>query len=249
MAPSNDSDDEIDPVFDPEDDYGAEYMESLRSPTGLEIGMSIRWPPDIMLDISTCLDETQIAPMFDGTQWAGTRLWSAAIVATKYLEAKRKYRRILELGCGLGIPGMILQRQNPNSTVVLSDKGDLLENIQGNLQRNNMPDSITAVALDWTAASSDTIGEFDLVFNCDCIYEPLYGKSWKNLLELQHAMLQRHPTTHMITSVERRKFDGIDAYTARAQALGLVVTPVFPDFEYPKNIEVYELSCGEEETP
>jgi hypothetical protein len=54
---------------------------------------------------------------------------------------------------------------------------------------------------------------FDLVFNCDCIYEHLYGKeSWQALLQCQEVLLRHKPNTICITAVERRNGDGVDAY-------------------------------------
>lgn len=132
----------------------------------------------------------------------------------------------LELGCGLGVPGMLLHRLFPTSRVVLTDCDALLEQLQHNLQQNFVnSNSITAATLDWTnddelqALLRDCqLDAFDVVLNCDCIYEPLYGESWKALLQVQVALLKRKHNTLMLTSLERRKFDGADRYLAALNA-------------------------------
>ncbi|KAL3792562.1 hypothetical protein HJC23_005532 [Cyclotella cryptica] len=70
--------------------------------------------------LSTLLEEDDIAPIFDGSRWAGTRLWGAAIRGIQYiaghLDAKpdflppirsdpNKGMSMIELGCGLEYQG------------------------------------------------------------------------------------------------------------------------------------------------
>lgn len=313
------------------------------------------------LTISTCLPETSIAPMFHGTQWAGTRLWRASIVATKYiLELYRsnvfdwnENTIIIELGCGLGVPGMILHNKI-NCYTILTDKGDLIEQIQTNLYTNfptstvpsttttttnttklseeqllsfniesssnnnnnnnniNNNDSnsgITKVSnntstttttttsstiqvqsLDWSIEGISelvqTINKIQqkilllsttttkivqqqqqqeqpttstiVILCCDCIYEPLYGTSWKQLLLCQNELLRIYPTAYVLTSVERRKFDGIDQYLSMAKnyyssssiissssssddaAITKVEQIINVPFDYPSEIEMYQ---------
>ena len=255
-------DDDYD-LQDDEDDY-PHLFQSVRSRTGLEVGVSVTWPGTEPFELSTCLPSEEIAPMFHGTQWyvasvlvfveqhidsksfkkchsshnfrhrAGTRVWKAAIVALQYLldekgPLKERLERTgsptfscLELGCGLGVPGMILSRFHPESRVVLTDCDSLLSQLQHNLAQNfTETPNLTAATLDW-AKEDDLkrlleecqLDSFDLVLNCDCIYEPLYGESWKALLQVQLALLERKPDALMLTSLERRKFDGADLYLA-----------------------------------
>jgi predicted nicotinamide N-methyase len=258
---------------DDDDDYENGLLESIRTETGLEIGCRIHWASSnknttVQLELSTVLPSTAIAPIFDGTQWAGTRLWRAAIVAIRYLELNRDHllfhksgegKTILELGCGLGVPGMILHAQTGCPTVV-TDKDDLLEQLENNIQSNfeNKGANIYARSLDWTAGgggvdallqSLPMIDQFDVVLNCDCIYEPLYGQSWKALLACQEQLLRLNPDTVMITSCERRRADGVDLYLEAAKA-----SPVIREVEKlctnglldcTDEIELYRLYGGE----
>lgn len=145
----------------------------------------------IRLELSTRLPPECIAPMFDGTQWAGTRVWRAAVVALQYLlfhntnnshnapaEDKTEEMavsslstlsqppritastRVLELGCGLGIPGMILHAVTGCRTV-LTDKDDLVVQLRQNLQSNHSSFIIdTATA---AAGTSSTTGNDNVV--------------------------------------------------------------------------------------
>ena len=57
---------------------------------------------------------------------------------------------------------------------------------------------------------------FDIVLNCDCIYEPLYGrKAWEDLADLLVVVAKRSPRTLIVTSVERRNHDGLDNFMDR----------------------------------
>lgn len=58
--------------YDLQDDDEEEYphlFQSIRSPTGLEIGVRVTWPNTEPLELTTCLPADEIAPMFHGTQW------------------------------------------------------------------------------------------------------------------------------------------------------------------------------------
>ena len=88
---------------------------------------------------------------------------------------------------------------------------------------------------------------FDLVLNCDCIFEPLYGNSWEKLFDCQEELLRRNPSTIMITSLERRKFDGADKYLAKLEGSNDVksVTKIdlseAIDDDVPNEIEIYRI--------
>lgn len=239
---------------DEEDEY-CDYVESIRSRTGLEIGLRVKWPDLEPFEVTTKLSEQAMAPLFHGTQWAGTRLWRAAVVGLQYLlsdEAPidwKKTTNVVELGCGLGVPGMILAMSRP-CKVVLTDQEDLLSQLEINretLLKTRPELSLQVEALDWSAKDVEKMldhhGAFDVVFNCDCIFEPLYGDSWKYLAECQEAFLKKSSTTFMLTVVERRSFDGIEKYLERMSSSPLVekVEKLSLSFDAPIEIEVYRI--------
>lgn len=208
------------------------------------------------ITISTLLEEDDLVPIFDGAGWAGTRVWSAAIYGIKYLvehfgtelvniddndHDKRVHRKknnmsLCELGCGLGVPGMIWHQLGAD--VVLSDQPSIMsqlkENVKANftetyIENNNDKNenkcdektkgSIQAHPLDWSRDGYQSLlsgtgftNGFDIVLNCDCIFEPLYGKSWELLVEVIDECLKHNPNCSVVTSVERRNGDGIDNF-------------------------------------
>ncbi|CAB9512733.1 Putative methyltransferase [Seminavis robusta] len=211
---------------DDDEDY-PRWIRSIRSKTGLETAIEIDWPSSSQtLTLSTCMEPDDIAPMFDGTQWAGTRVWRSSIVATQYLLAhhhEQSDQTLLELGCGLGVPGMILHALR-GWKVVLTDKDPLPKQLENNSKTNFGEEvygaQIQAHELDWSRDGVQELmkkqyfssQQFDFVVNCDCVYEPLYGESWKLLVETMDELLRINPQTVMITSLERRKADGVDKF-------------------------------------
>jgi hypothetical protein len=255
---------------DDEDDYPSDYFESIRTPTGLEIGIKVTWPGVEPFEISTCLPEDAIAPMFHGTQWAGTRIWRAAVVALQYLlcdDCPVKFgpkTTLVELGCGLGVPGIILALIHQCQTV-LTDKDSLVDQLQQNLKTiccsSPHASCLHAASLDWSAEgvrqliqsplALETSRGFDVVLNCDCIYEPLYGESWKMLAECQEEFLRHNPHAVVLISVERRRADGIQHYLQRMQESEIVdrVEQVTIPFDAPKVVELYRIFGKRAETP
>jgi hypothetical protein len=223
-------------------------FKSLRAPDGLETAISVQWEGHVLL-LSTLLEEDDLAPLFAGAQWAGTRVWHAAIAMVKYLvENYRNYLtrpdcQLLELGCGLGVPGMLCHALYHTKTYV-TDQESLLSQLRKNIQHNFGDKSdLHAKALDWSCeAVRDLVletGPFDICINCDCVYEPLYGDSWKRLADVMEELLRVKPTTVMLTCCERRNEDSIDNFRTKLEASEYIssVETVWTDLEF--NIEIY----------
>ncbi len=104
-----------------------------------------------------------IWPLF-GVVWpAGIRL--AELIATEDLTGKR----VLELGCGIGLPSIIASARGAN--VVASDLHPLAgEFLARNLAVNHLP-PVEFIMLDWREVYPD-LGTFDLVLGSDLLYEP-----------------------------------------------------------------------------
>uniref|UniRef100_A0A7S0AG38 Calmodulin-lysine N-methyltransferase n=1 Tax=Minutocellus polymorphus TaxID=265543 RepID=A0A7S0AG38_9STRA len=230
-------------------------FQSLRDDNKLEQGISLVWPTDPesrTLALSTLLEPDDLAPLFAGAQWAGTRVWHAAIHGMFYMEKEYGTEMatgasLLELGCGLGVPGMIWHMLGGNT--VLSDQESIMSQLHANL-RTNFPDTtktmgggegvkeggatktakgpshtISAHPLSWSrdgvhklSNDSGYTNGFDYVLNCDCVYEPLYGKSWELLVEVIDELLKINPKCVVVSSVERRRADGIDGFVQRMKS-------------------------------
>jgi hypothetical protein len=255
--PDADSDHDDDDTDDNHDDDEFDFIQSIWE-NSVETGLIVQWPKQQPqpqqqnnddkqpiprpLHLSTKLSEDAIAPLFDGTQWAGTRVWKAAIVALEYcLEhyaptTTTTSSSLLELGCGLGVPGM-LWHLLLEQRVVLTDQPDLLSQLDANLHRNfpnnsSTTSTIQAQALSWSAAGirallAEQIQPFDICLNCDCIYEPLYGRdAWEALSDVLSVVAKESPSTILVTSVERRNGDGLENFLERLEGTGNVVTPI-----------------------
>lgn len=172
------------------------------------------------------LEEEDIAPLFDGSVWAGTRVWEAAVILTdevidRYGHMLASGCRVVELGCGLGLPGMACAALGAN--VMLTEVEEVLELLERNVAANfggDGPGSCKAAALRWEpiaaqALARDAGGAFDLVLCCDCVFEPLYGESWRALVECLEVLCAG-PETIVLISVTQRNHSGIDRFLARA---------------------------------
>jgi len=241
-------------------------LRSIRNRDDLEEAVTFTYPGlERTIRLSTLLEPDDLAPLFAGAQWAGTRVWRAAIRAAHYLattyppnysnngssnEGTKMTTSLLELGCGLGVPGMIYHALG--GSVVLTDQEEVMSQLEKNVEMNftesytscthhdndyesndtentskndRQKATIQALPLNWsrpslhkllsqTTCTSPTNG-FDIVLNCDCIYEPLYGKSWMYLAEVIDECLKINPKCVVLTSVERRNGDGVDKFLKR----------------------------------
>eukprot|EP00811_Abedinium_folium_P002539 NODE_12331_length_1231_cov_4.028080.p1 GENE.NODE_12331_length_1231_cov_4.028080~~NODE_12331_length_1231_cov_4.028080.p1 ORF type:complete len:190 (+),score=50.22 NODE_12331_length_1231_cov_4.028080:363-932(+) len=154
-------------------------------------------------------------------------LWHGALVLTDevidhYGARLAAGARVIELGSGLGLPGMVCAALG--ARVLLTDVPDVADLLQRNVATNFGGDGgwCRAAPLDWDVASARSLlaessGPFDLVLCSDCIYEPLYGQSWRALVDCLEVFCEL-PTTTVMISVTRRhvEHDGIERFLARA---------------------------------
>jgi hypothetical protein len=124
--------------------------------------------------------------------------------------------------------------------VVITEQDDLLELMHRNISNNIAPlkmqntssdafDGIFARELSWGVNQSYEYfkkypsEKFDLVLSCDCIYEPLYGESWRLLAQTMEIICtesEKRSTIDgiiqnkclVIMAVERRNQDGVDHF-------------------------------------
>ena len=262
----DDNDNKDLPVDDYEnDDPNDPYLQminfkSIRTNDGLEVGIQVQWLDDetTKLELSTLLEEADMAPLFAGAQWAGTRVWHAAIAMVHFLAKEYSNKlptaTLLELGCGLGVPGMLCHSLYGCETY-LTDQESIVSQLVHNIQHNfgsNSADEFAAAtgaeksaihALPLTWSKEDHLLhdiDFSIVINCDCIYEPLYGESYKALAQVLETLLKRNPDALVLTSVERRTADGVDKFVEcmRASPFVTAVTKVWSDDDF--KLEIYQ---------
>lgn len=122
------------------------------------------------VDPSALLDEDAFAADEFLPYWA--ELWPSARSLAEVLPASLTGRRVLELGCGLGLPSLVAARRG--AVVLATDwAGEALELLALNAGRNGV--AVEVSLLDWTdvPATLAMLAErgFDLVLAADVAYE------------------------------------------------------------------------------
>ena len=177
-----------------------------------------------------------------GKYEGGLKLWECAIDLTEYLvrervveemvskSSKTKPFRVLELGCGHGVPGiaslMVHKKDVTNTTnTILCTLADYNEEVLKevtipNARLNGVCDQCTFLAGDWDdliAASSNKSAllleeEFDLILSSDTIYNV---EDAKKLAKVIHHCLKRKSDENAIALVAaKRYYFGVGGSTA-----------------------------------
>eukprot|EP00419_Tripos_fusus_P067468 CAMPEP_0172925324 /NCGR_PEP_ID=MMETSP1075-20121228/213500_1 /TAXON_ID=2916 /ORGANISM="Ceratium fusus, Strain PA161109" /LENGTH=231 /DNA_ID=CAMNT_0013786185 /DNA_START=34 /DNA_END=726 /DNA_ORIENTATION=- len=169
------------------------------------------------------------------------KAWPAAITLADFLVANLASAltgwRVLELGCGLGLPGFVCAVLGAD--VLLTDVVEACPLLQSRVKQNapQLRGTVQVCPLSWGAdaasAAMANYGNYDLVICSDCVYEPLYGKSWRPLAESVTAFCRAGSVA--LVSVQRRDgefedaVDGVDKFLKAAEEMmpTISVTKVF----------------------
>jgi predicted nicotinamide N-methyase len=128
-------------------------------------GTSYRFwqPPDVdaLIDVAAFEADERIP------YWAN--VWESALVLAEDLAGvDGRGRRLLELGCGLGLPAIVAARQGFAATA--SDYEEpALEGVRYNAARNGVA-GLETLLLDWRGLPDD-LGRYDVVVAADVLYE------------------------------------------------------------------------------
>lgn len=130
-------------------------------------------------DPAELLDEEAFADDEFLPYWA--ELWPAARSLAAILPPRLDGRRVLELGCGLGLPSLVAARRG--AEVLATDWAeDALDLLEENAARNHL--SLRRRRLDWTRPPADLVEEApDLVLAADVAYEQRNVEPLATLLE------------------------------------------------------------------
>lgn len=109
-----------------------------------------------------------------GQVWPAGRLLAEAM-ATRPIDGKR----ILELGCGLGLASLVLRRRGAD--VVASDHHPLAEVFLAYNAALNSLDSVPYRRLDWDAGALN-MGQFDMIIASDVLYESRHATMLATLI-------------------------------------------------------------------
>jgi predicted nicotinamide N-methyase len=118
-------------------------------------------------DAEALLDETAFADDEFLPYWA--EHWPSGLALAHHLATACAERRIVELGCGLGVPSLVAALRG--AVVVATDwASDAVELLRRNAVRNDV--SLTVVTTDWRDADRlAALGPFELVVAADVLYE------------------------------------------------------------------------------
>jgi predicted nicotinamide N-methyase len=136
-----------------------------------------------------------------GVEWAPVApywavLWRGATALARWVESNDvRGLRVLELGCGLGLPSLAAARGGAEVTATDADP-DALEIVEINAAANGL--ALATGAFDFRADPAP--GEFDLVLASDVLYEE---NSVGSLIE----RLPELAPTAVIASPDRRPFE------------------------------------------
>jgi hypothetical protein len=121
-----------------------------------------------------------------GDRWPAAELFCDFVLDESYNAFFRTLflnRRVIELGAGNGMAGILIGKFFAPSEVVITDLEDHLGLIEHNITLNkhtttpcvDNKDNTRAFLLDWLSPEK-ILGKFDIVLALECIYrEPLYG--------------------------------------------------------------------------
>ena len=156
---------------------------------------------------------------------------------------------VIELGAGLAVPGLTagvmneeyekLHPQAKDWCVVVSDMETITKQMEGNVKSNfGEGAKVIAKTLDWSVAGlNELIGSipdevkslqingeiiFDVILSTDCVYAPLYGKSYIPLSETIIHMMTINPNAISVNVVERRNQDEVEIFVDLMEKSGVV---------------------------
>ncbi|KAH8062119.1 lysine methyltransferase [Aureococcus anophagefferens] len=120
--------------------------------------------------------------------------------------------------------------------VALTEQASLVDLLERNVAANFAPEAAKTIdcrELFWSREKARELRDellggapVDVILCCDCVYVPLYGDCWIQLLEAIDALAG--PTSDVLIAVERRHVrdgdDGVDAFLAGMAANGFAAS-------------------------
>lgn len=108
-------------------------------------------------------------------------IWPSSMVLAHHVKnMETKDKRILEVGCGMALSSLLLNKQNADITAT-----DYHPEVGAFLDRNtrlNSDKNITFERTDWIY-EKDTLGRFDLIIGSDLLYEDIQILQLANFIE------------------------------------------------------------------
>ena len=108
-------------------------------------------------------------------------LWPAGEVLAKLMVKKKiDGLRILEMGCGVGLPSLVLNSRDAD--ISSSDQHPLSETFLGENTKLNKSADIPFFVSDWAKFDKE-LGKFDLIIGSDLLYQPDHAALQANFVK------------------------------------------------------------------
>ena len=164
-----------------------------------------------------------------GPGTTGAAVWNAGTALAGYLATNpevAKGRRVIELGCGTGLCGIVAAKQGAAQVVLTDGNSELLGRVQRNVEGNLAPSmarNVEVRALKWGDLIDDRLlSSFDVVLGSDVLYNSAgwraFAASAKELLRPGGTILLAE-SGHETTRVEST----LGGFRVVAEGCGLVV--------------------------
>lgn len=154
-----------------------------------------------------------------GPGTTGAAVWTAGVSLASLLAREPelvKGKRILELGCGTGLCGIVAARLGAREVTLTDGNSDLLERVESNIAANlpNVPSSVDVRVrqLPWGEfVDSDLRGAYDVVLASDVLYQ---SSAWRPLAACIKELLRPKQGILLLTEA------GHENTPAQASVLG-----------------------------
>lgn len=147
-------------------------------------------------------------------------VWPSSLVLAHYIaDYDTGSKRILEVGCGMALTSLFLNKQHANITAT-----DYHPEVEHFLQRNselNQDNDIHFEQVSW-ADNNDKLGLFDLIIGSDLLYEDQHIELLANFI---HRHANQHSEVILVDPGRGRK----NKLSKKMIELGFIATQVKPD--------------------
>ena len=194
--------------------------------------------------------ENDLAPLFSGPLWSAI-IWERSVcVMCEYLErnvSRIRGKNVVELGCGLGVPGLVAKITCDASSVSLTDRDEDLKVLRRMLDQNasvlnDLEDSLQSVDFDWSQNANSMISECaDVILAIECVSADVYGReslTW--LLRAIDQVANKERNVLLLLCSVRRAKDGLDEVLTSLQHSYAANINLVGDFSS-DGVELYEI--------
>lgn len=132
----------------------------------------------------------------------GLGIWAASLICARWMVewfqcSDKKYKSVLELGAGCGVPGLAVATMGRSSRVYLSDFNDrAVMNLRHNVETNDLKD-VQVLNMNWQDPSTWPEEKMDIIIGSDLIYQsdmaPLLATTVQGLIAADGRFLYAAP--------------------------------------------------------